>query len=197
MLSIDVTRLAALAPALQRRLLRHAAGQLGATPDFVATESMRALALTGRAGQKLELADGLRIERTHRELRLMAGAIVAASEAGADSLPEYTGRIPGEIVAPAFGFRLRIELFPSTLPAGGWGIDGPRPVTLRTWKPGDRVTLRYSSGPRKVKEVLERMRVTGTGRAFWPVLELEGRIVWMQGVELQPEDGLSFETSPL
>jgi tRNA(Ile)-lysidine synthase len=197
MLSIDVTRLAALAPALQRRLLRYAARQLEATPDFVATESMRALALTGRAGQKLELADGLRIERTHRELRLMAGAIVAASEAGADSLPEYTGRIPGEIVAPAFGFRLRIELFPSTLPAGGWGIDGPRPVTLRTWKPGDRVTLRYSSGPRKVKEVLERMRVTGTGRAFWPVLELEGRIVWMQGVELQPEDGLSFETSPL
>jgi tRNA(Ile)-lysidine synthase len=43
---------------------------------------------------------------------------------------------------------------------------------LRNWKPGDRVRLRYSSGPRKVKEVLERLRVTGTSRAVWPVLEV-------------------------
>jgi tRNA(Ile)-lysidine synthase len=70
-------------------------------------------------------------------------------------------------------------------------------VTLRTWKPGDRVTLRYSNGPRKVKEVLERLRVTGTIRTLWPVLELDGRIVWMQGVELQPEPGIAFEARPL
>src|ERR1022692_1409215 len=50
-LSIDASRLAALAPALQRRLLRFAAEQLGAAPDFVATEALRALALTGRAGR--------------------------------------------------------------------------------------------------------------------------------------------------
>ena len=73
-LSIDVTRLAALAPALQRRLLRYAASQLDAAPDFPATEALRTLALAGRAGQKLELAQGLRAERTHRELRLLAGA---------------------------------------------------------------------------------------------------------------------------
>jgi tRNA(Ile)-lysidine synthase len=41
-----------------------------------------------------------------------------------------------------------------------------------------------------VKEVLERLRVTGSDRAVWPVLEVEGRIVWMRGVELQPEAGL-------
>ena len=80
MLSIDVTRLAALAPALQRRLLRHAAGQLDAAPDFAATEALRTLALTGRAGQKLELAQGFRAERTHRELRLSAGPIAASAE---------------------------------------------------------------------------------------------------------------------
>ena len=88
MLSIDVTRLAGLAPALQRRLLRYAAGQLGAAPDFSATEAMRTIALAGRAGQKLELADGLQVERTHRELRLMAGAI------GADQ-PGGSGRAAG------------------------------------------------------------------------------------------------------
>ena len=55
------------------------------------------------------------------------------------------------------------------------------------------MTLRYASGPRKVKEVLERMRVTGTSRRIWPVLELEGRIVWMRDVELQPEPGITIE----
>jgi len=197
MLSIDVTRLAALPLALQRRLIRHAAGQLGAAPDFAATETLRTMALASRAGQKLELAHGLRAERTHRELRLIAGAIAAVSKAGAGPLPEYTGTIPGKIDAPAFGITLRIEVYPSTSPADGQGIGNPRPAILRSWKPGDRVTLRYSNGPRKVKEVLERLRVTGTSRTIWPVLELDGRIVWMQGVELQPEQGLTFENSPL
>ncbi len=195
-LSIDITRFAAFAPALQRRLLRHAAGQLDAAPDFAATESLRTLALAGRAGQKLELAQGLRAERTHRELRLMAGDIHAQDPAVAATPPEYTGTIPGEIHAPAFGLSLRIVASSSNQPPEGQGTGGPRPVTLRTWKPGDRVTLRHSSGPRKVKEVLERMRVTGSSRTLWPVLELQGRIVWMQGVELQLEPGIAFESRP-
>ncbi len=52
--------------------------------------------------------------------------------------------------------------------------------------------LRYSSGLRKVKEVLERKHVTGTERAIWPVLEAGGRVVWMKGVELEPEPGLAI-----
>jgi len=57
--------------------------------------------------------------------------------------------------------------------------------------------LRYSSGPSKVKEVLERLRVTGSGRALWPVLEVDGRIVWMKGVELEPEQGIGVAASGL
>ena len=68
---------------------------------------------------------------------------------------------------------------------------------LRNWKPGDRVRLRYSSGLSKVKEVLERLRVTGSSRAFWPVLELDGRIAWMRGVEVEPEPGIRIEATSL
>jgi tRNA(Ile)-lysidine synthase len=57
--------------------------------------------------------------------------------------------------------------------------------------------LRYSSGPRKVKEVLERLRVTGTGRSVWPVLEVDGRIIWMKGVEVEPESGLAVAATEL
>jgi len=49
---------------------------------------------------------------------------------------------------------------------------------------------RLTGSPRKVKEVLERMHISGPSRASWPVLEMDGRIIWMQGVELEPEPGI-------
>ena len=187
-LALDVTRLAALAPALQRRLLRHAAAQLGVSPDFPSTEALRSLALEGRAGQRRELAGGLRAERTPRELRLA----IEPPSASSAPIPDYTTLIPGEILAPAFGLRLRIDLAPAVP-----GQPQPGSARLRNWKPGDRVRLRYSGSPRKVKEVLERLRVTGADRTLWPVLEVDGRIVWMKGVELEPEQGIAVAASPL
>jgi tRNA(Ile)-lysidine synthase len=194
-LALDVTRLAALAPALQRRLLRHAAEQLGAAPDFTATETLRSLALAGRAGQKCELAQGLRAERTHRELRLTVEAVAPLVTAAPEMATEYAATIPGEIVAPVFGLRLRIEIDAAAQESSAATPAGT--ALLRPWKAGDRVRVRYSGGPRKVKEVLERLRVTGAGRALWPVLELEGRIVWMRGVELEPEPGIRIAEIPM
>jgi tRNA(Ile)-lysidine synthase len=181
-LAIDVTRFAALAPALQRRLLRHAAEKLGGSLDFGGTEALRMLALAGRAGQRRELAQGLRGERTPRELRLTVEAAGGAEAGNGGPIPEYVGTVPGEIAGPAFGVRLQVEAGADSAQEGGLEQKQAR---LRNWRAGDRVTLRHSSGPRKVKEVLERLRVTGSDRAVWPVLEVEGRIVWMKGVELE------------
>jgi tRNA(Ile)-lysidine synthase len=227
-LALEVSRLGALLIALQRRILRHAAAQLGATLDFEATEALRALALTGRAGQKCELA-GLLGERTHRELRLSPGG-VGKSEPSATG--ELTIQVPGEIQAPEWGIRVRVRLIgpeeekhPSgaepaaeTIPAlkghgfsraaaagesatafapSGHIATPPPHAVLRPWKPGDRVRLRHSGGARKVKEVLERMHITGSARAHWPVLEFDGRIVWMQGVELEPEAGIELTVNAL
>ncbi len=198
--ALDATRLATLAPALQRRLLRHAASLLGAALDFASTETLRTLALPGHSGQKRELAQGLRAERTPREMLLTVGAISAAIGPGsAEAVPEYTVTIPGEIAAPAFGLRLRID---ASLPADGQPPGAGQALSgltgrLRNWRPGDRVRLRHSSGPRKVKEVLERMRVMGTARSVWPVLEVGGRIVWMKGVELEPEPGMVLVAATL
>ena len=187
-LAIEVGRLAELPVAFQRRILRFAAERLGAAPDFEATEALRSLALTGRAGQKCELA-GLAGERTHRELRLsVSGGASGRSEMAVESGID----IPGEVEAPKWGIRVRIIV--SDVP--GVSPDS-RKAVLRSWKPGDRVRLRYSGGPRKVKEVLERMHVTGSARATWPVLELDGRIVWMQGVQAEPEPGIEISVSPL
>ena len=190
-LALEVSRLAALAPALQRRLIRYAAEKFGTSLDFSATEAVRALALGGRAGQKLALPHGLRAERTARELRFSTHLEPFPKDKSAQA--PYEVPIPGEVDAPAFGLRLRIEARGSaTSGESPNGRDGSpaKKATLRNWKPGDRVRPRYSGGLRKVKEVLERMRVTGTDRALWPVLEIEGSIVWMRGVELEPDPEL-------
>lgn len=191
-IAVDLARFGELHPALQRRVLRHLAAQLGAAPDFRATESIRQVALTGRAGQKCELAQGLRAERTHRELRLTLTSLsskkLAAPPMAQVPPSQVVVPVPGEAAAPAVGLHFRIE------------IDGdipPREATLRPWKAGDRVTLQHSSGPRKIKEVLERLKVSGEARAHWPVLELDGRILWMQGVAVQPEPGIRIHATAL
>ena len=187
-LAIEVPRLAELPVATQRRVLRHLAERLGAALDFAGTEALRELALAGRAGQKCELA-GLAGERTHRELRLVSGTGSPAGQAA--PAPRYATAIPGEIVAPNWGFRVRIEVSAASGPP-----QGPGQALLRSWKPGDRVRLRHSGTPRKVKEVLERMHITGSARANWPVLELDGKIVWMQGVSLETEPGVEVSVLP-
>jgi tRNA(Ile)-lysidine synthase len=172
---------------MQRRLLRHAAAQLGVSLGFAATESLRTLALSGRAGEKRELAQGLRAERTHREVQLTLAPGGKAVEA-VETIFEYQVSIPGEIEAGAFGLRVRVDQ------DGTQGAAEPPARTvgwLRSWRAGDRVRLRHSGGSHKVKEVLDRLRVSGSSRALWPVLEVEGRIVWMQGAELEPEAGIS------
>ncbi len=193
--AIEASRLGALARAMQRRLIRYAAERFGVALDFAATESVRALALTGRAGQRIALPHGLLAERTARELRLsISHGLPPKGERLEAQAKEYEVAIPGEIDAPAFGLRLRVEFSGSAAAlATPNGRSGPpaRSAVLRNWKPGDRVTLRHSSGPRKVKEVLERLRVTGTDRTIWPVLEVEGQIVWMRGVELEHDPRLT------
>jgi len=191
-LALDVTRLAVLAPALQRRLLRYSAEQLGAAPDFASTESLRAMALHGRAGQKLELAQGLFAERTPRELRLAVGSASPSAAPSSAAVPEYSLAVPGEVAAPAFGLLLRIELI-----ADPPESNAPSVAILRNWRPGDRVRLRYSSSAHKVKEVLERLKVTGSSRTLWPVLEFDGQIVWMRGVELEPTPGIRIAATSL
>ncbi len=192
-IALDITRLAALHHALQRRILRYAAQQSGVALDFAATESLRALALNGRAGEKLELAQALRAERSHRELHLSVQRAGSSAVNSTKVAPEYSSTVPGQVDAPAFGIRVRIDV----------GSDSTVHITesklalLRSWKPGDRVRVKHSSGPRKVKEVLERMKVTGSNRADWPVLEFDSRIIWMKGIELQPEPGIEILVTPL
>ncbi len=190
-LAIEVERLRVLPPALRRRVVRAAAAKLGASLDFDETERM--LGLCGfseyqgerpeRAGLKLHLENGLRAERTPRELRLFRVEAATPQRATEAATAEYTLSIPGTVDAPAFGLRLQATL-------------GRQPETslpearLRASRPGDRVALRHSRSRLKVKEALQRARLPAASTC--PVLEWQGEIVWVPGVPIESSAAASF-----
>jgi tRNA(Ile)-lysidine synthase len=165
--AIEQLRLRELHPAVARRVVRAAARRLGARLSFDQTEQL--LALSGSRPGKFELPGGITVERSLREIRL------TRSSAPTIAAPAYAFPIPGEVRAPEYGLCLRGERSQAALAAA---------AVLRPWKAGDRVTLAHSRGPKKVAEVLDRLHVLGAGRKNWPVVESEGGIVWMRGVEV-------------
>ena len=88
--AIEIERLRTMAPALRRRVLRAATRSLGRRISAEETAKLLALAglgqvhppVAGRPGLRLELAGGLRAERTAREiqLRLDAGPFVSKQD---------------------------------------------------------------------------------------------------------------------
>ena len=204
-LAIEVERLRALPPALQRRVVRAAAAQLAGgtlSERIEPTEPTGPTDPTGKLGKPdtamgfpetarlLNLLEGpvastprreqlsaqLRAERTPRELRLVySEALGHPADAAAGSV---------EIPVPGEGAGLGIRLV-ITLAAEASSGASPA-ATLRAALPADRVRLRYSSGaPRRVKEVLERMGVPPPDRPGWPVLEWQGELVWLRGAVLE------------
>jgi tRNA(Ile)-lysidine synthase len=179
--SIETTRLLELDPALQRRVLRAAAEKAGATLDFDATERLLAMMtpMENARGKRmrLELAGGVCVERTARELRFGRSSARSFSAACTYELP-----VPGAVDAPAFHARFTAT-WPAELPAANVAVQLPC-AHVRAWKPGDRVELQHSRGPKKVKEILSRMRIAAEDRAAWPVVTWQGNIIWMRGAIL-------------
>jgi tRNA(Ile)-lysidine synthase len=171
-LAIEVERLRSFPLALQRRLLRAVAAQLGAALDYDATARVIRLleGPVGSTARREQLAADLRAERTPRELRFILHAAAPSHPPAVVTIP-----IPG--MATAFGVTLALT---------AQDVEAT-PATLRAADPSDRVRLRHSSGaPKRMKEVLERMGVPPPDRAGWPVLEWQGEIVWVMGAVLEP-----------
>lgn len=184
--AIELEGIRAMHPALQRRVLRAAAGQLGVALTFDQTEALRVLTGSGERGGgkrgRAELSAGLTAERTARELRL-----VRTSEATRIRLPELVAPVPGVLEAVEYGRRV---IAGGTLPHGAT-------LLLRTPRVGDRVRLPHNGGVKTVKEVLERRGLSAAERSACPVLAVENNILWMSGVDVEGTPGLRLAVEPL
>ncbi len=172
---MELERLRALHPAMRRRVLRAAAKQLGCGLNFEQTQRLFVMceADEPRGTKKQELTAGLWAEKSARELRLVR----KSADCSEDAIAPVEVPIPGD--ASGYGVQLRVAV------AAGTEVVGT--AVLRAPRAGDRVKIRYSRGAKPLKEIFERMQVESEARKTWPVLEWQGRIVWMKGVVLEPE----------
>ena len=179
-LGMEIERLPTL-PAKRRRVIRAAARQLGINLNFDQTEKLLTMCEPGGSRRETLTAE-LQAERTPRELRLVRSTLLSSAK-----LPEYTLQIPGELQVEDYGLSLKAVVSVND----GKAIP---PATLRSPRPGDRVKLRHSRGPKPLKEIFSRLHIDPAQRAAWPIVEWQGKIVWMKDVPLaEPEEPLPFE----
>ena len=65
-----------------------------------------------------------------------------------------------------------------------WVADLPadRPLTIRTWRPADRMRPGEGGAARRVKRFFGDAQIPGPSRAGWPVVLADDEIVWIPGI---------------
>jgi tRNA(Ile)-lysidine synthase len=173
---VSLLTLRALAPALRRlvvqRLADAAAGGLAAG---AARRAEEIAALGERGTATLDIGCGLRAVAEYGEVRIVPlGAEPAAPAAVRLSIP---GRV-------AFGsIEVHCELDaparePGVVDRAALGAE----LTVRSWRPGDRMAPLGLRGTKSLQDLFTARRVPRLERARVPVVEADGEIVWVAGV---------------
>ena len=169
--------------ALQRRVVRAAAESLGLRLEFRLVEEILSLLPRQRESSKsVELPDGWAVSSHRGELRFGIKCTTTKPVNYEFRLP-----LPGAVEVPQVGL-----LFEAVLVTGNSAevynpedlLDRARlsqELRVRNWRPGDRFWPAHTKAPKKVKELLQQHRVTGSDRKLWPVVVSGSDIIWVRG----------------
>ncbi len=178
----------ALPEALRRRVLRAAVARLKGDEldlEFDRVEALVALVESGRTGATIELPGGLRAERAYGGVIISAAAPERAPPGG-----EWTLPVPGEVVIEELGVRFTaVRSRARRTPSDPWAalVDAARvkpPLTVRTWRQGDRFHPLGMRGSVKLQDFFVNQKVPRRERARVPLLLAGGEIVWVVGHRL-------------
>jgi tRNA(Ile)-lysidine synthase len=193
-LTVNVLRLLAFPPALQRRILRNCAQRLGISLDFEHLTQLLRDARCGVANKICELPGGWVAAREQQELRF---ELNRKTDQAAPQDYEYRLPIPGEVEIREAGRVIRAFLRPVKPGGSGYNpqqsLDAAalgREVVVRNWRPGDRLWPAHSKRPKKMKELFEERHVPAGERRSWPVAASGDKLAWSRGfgasAEFQP-----------
>lgn len=178
---LDVPELLKLPLALQRRVLRLAAIQSGATLDFHHSE--RILQQLRKPSGQVELPQGFRAVLSGRTLQFEATQLQAKPCSYSYRLP-----VPGIVEVTELGLRVSASVIAEPESATRYNGEPslalerlPQELLLRNWRPGDRFWPAHTRAARKVKELLQDRHLPARQKALWPVAVAGDDIVWMRG----------------
>jgi len=189
-IALDMQKLQHHQTALQRRLVRAAAEQVGCSLDFEHVQAildlLSARLTRGRDSKTVELENGWRARLLFRELRIENLPTAAPNKSyqyvlpvpGQSRVPELSATICARIsednapvINPAYNRAHSIELAPTI------------ELVVRNWRPGDRFQPARRTSKKKVKELLYALHLEEKEKQLWPVVVAEDRLVWVRGVE--------------
>lgn len=188
----------ALTERLVRRLYESVRGdrrELGATH----VEQVIHLAADSSSGRRIELPDGVLVERIFDSLTFSRAPLPGRSSAPGKGAAQsdayqYVLSLPDRgataVSVPELGSRfwLKVIDWPSVerdTKRQAQALDAcliRDPLILRNWHPGDAYRPRGRRQPRKLKQMFLAHRIPSEERGSWPVLESGGRIIWARGM---------------
>lgn len=182
-LTLDRGEWLALAPGLQRRVLRLAAASLGRNVSFDQVERVREIALEGGT---LTWPGHLRVEAGEGEISLRP----------AGGSPErlvfsYQLRVPGLTPLPELGQAIRAELKDPPAAFGGRENEAwldwrklEKPLVVRNWQPGDFFHPLGMSGKKKLQDFFSDIHLPVAQRHRVPLVVSGDCIAWVAGLRL-------------
>lgn len=174
----DAAGLATLPEASLCELWPALAGLAGVALDRRGTVRLARFTAVARSGDRVQVSGGVEVVRSRDAFSLLR------------SLPAEPGQSQPLVSTGRFG-RFRFRRLPSTsikeVAGNAWFASLPRgaDVRVRAWVPGDRMLQRPGS-LRRVKRFLADAGIPGPLRIGWPVVLVDGDIVWIPGVRRSP-----------
>ncbi len=195
--------------ALQRRLARHAAAELGLQLEFRQIEEILAVAEGGGGGapNACNLPEGWTFARQGKDFRFLPPA--SPREHEATSFDDLHLPVPGHVMVPGADPATRVVFEARKIllanPPAGYNPDHlyapqalPDQLLVRTWRPGDRYWPAHTKAAKKLKELFQAKRIAADSRADWPVMvdvkqDAGEELVWVRGfaapAHLRPRPG--------
>lgn len=190
--------------ALRARVVRRLLRRYGSRPDRAGTHAALEFISSGPSGGELHLPGGVRLERDFDEIRIVRarqeerGDPERGDPEVGDRALTVTDPTPGAGRARIGGRWVEVVWGSA---AAGPGFqrsalpDPAFPLTIRGWRPGDRIRFHY--GRKKLKALFREHRLDRHARRAVPVVEDgSGRVVWVVGVARatgMSEDGKGFQ----
>lgn len=189
-IAVDLRALEQQPLAVQRRLLRASAEQIGCSLDFEHVRAILDLISWRRAhgaqAKTVEIADGWNARILFRELRIEH---TVSREAPSDY--EYLLPVPGESRIQELGGTIRARICEDngSVISGAYNrahafeLSSGSTLRVRNWRAGDYFRAARHTSEKRVKELLYPLHLSAEQKRVWPVVVAGERIVWVRGIE--------------
>jgi tRNA(Ile)-lysidine synthase len=165
--------------AVQRRLLRLAAGTAGLQLDFHHGEQVLGL-LTKSKDAEIELPGGWTAKRVSENT-----IALRSEEAIAPDGYRFEVTVPSETFIAPVRTLVRLTIVHRNADSGRYNpaslLDAAKvkqPLVLRNWQPGDRMRPLHRGSEEKLKRLFQDKKVPQEERGLWPVLVSGNQVVW-------------------